>query len=90
VAGLVGRFKIFVRDFSDLFYVYRKDRQEVASHYLSGLLQASERINMEQISLTVPGSDHQAIQQFVTDTGWDAQAVLARVADNVNELIASD
>jgi SRSO17 transposase len=90
MAGLVGRFKIFVRDFSDLFYVYRKDRQEVASHYLSGLLQASERKNMEQISLTVPGSDHQAIQQFVTDTGWDAQAVMARVAENVNELIGSD
>lgn len=87
MADLVGRFKVFVKDFSDLFFVYRKDRQDVAQKYLCGLMQTSQRKNMEQISLTVPDSDHQAIQQFITDSSWDAQAVMDRVAENVNELI---
>jgi len=50
-------------------------------------MQVTDRKNMEQISLAVPDSDHQAIQQFITDTGWDAQSVMDRVAENVNELL---
>ena len=87
MADLVGRFKVFLKDFSDLFFVYRKDRIQIAQQYLSGLMQVTDRKNMEQISLAVPDSDHQAIQQFITDTGWDAQSVMDRVAENVNELL---
>jgi SRSO17 transposase len=87
MADLVGRFKVFLKDFSDLFFVYRKDRIQIAQQYLSGLMQVTDRKNMEQISLAVPDSDHQAIQQFITDTDWDAQSVMDRVAENVNELI---
>ena len=87
MASIIGRFKVFVKDFSDLFFVYNKSRLNVASQYLCGLIQVTARKNMEQISLSVPDSDHQAIQQFITDTKWDSQAVMDRVAENVNELI---
>jgi SRSO17 transposase len=76
-----------VNDFSDLFYVYRKDRVELARQYVSGLLQTSERKNIEQITRAVPQSDHQALQQFISDSTWDASAVMNRVAVNTNELI---
>ncbi len=76
-----------MNDFSDLFYVYRKDRVELARQYFSGLLQTSERKNLEQITRVVPQSDHQALQQFISDSTWDASAVMNRVAENTNELI---
>lgn len=76
-----------MKDFSDLFYVYRKDRLEIARQYVTGLMQLTERKNMEQISHVVPDSNHQALQQFITDSTWDAAAVMDRVAENVNDLL---
>ncbi|NLW30535.1 MAG: transposase [Fibrobacter sp.] len=76
-----------MKDFSDLYYVYRKDRQGIATALYIELMQKPERKNIEQMSKSVPDSDHQTLQQFITYSTWDAQAVMDRVAENVNELL---
>jgi SRSO17 transposase len=84
---MAKRFLGFMESFSPLFISYRKDVSEKARHYLSGLMQAGTRKNMERMVEVVPESDHQAIHQFVSNSRWDTQAVLDRVSSNVDELI---
>jgi SRSO17 transposase len=86
---MAGRFNGFVKTFSDLFISYRRDVTDKALHYLSGLMQAGPRKNMERMCEVVPESDHQAVQQFISDSRWDSQAVNDRVAQNANKLIGS-
>lgn len=86
---MAGRFRNYVKSFSDLFTSYRRDVTDKAHHYLQGLMQASPRKNMERMCEVVPGSDHQAVQQFISDSRWDAQAVKDRVAENADKLIGS-
>ena len=84
---MAGRFESFVKSFSDLFVSYRRDVSENARHYLGGLMQAGPRKNMERMSEVVPESDHQSIQQFMSDSRWDSQAVEDRVAEGADQLI---
>ncbi|MFQ5560975.1 MAG: transposase [Nitrospinota bacterium] len=35
---------------------------------------------MERMTEVVPDSDHQSIQQFISDSRWDERAVIQRVA----------
>lgn len=52
-------------------------------------MQAGPRKNMERMCEVVPESDHQAVQQFISDSRWDSQAVKDRVAQNADNLIGS-
>jgi SRSO17 transposase len=45
---------------------------------------------MEQMSFVVPDSNYQAIQQFITDSGWDYKPVMNRVAQIADELIGDE
>lgn len=66
-----------------MFVCRTKDNSETAYRYLCGLLQ-SERRNMERMEEVVAGADHQALQQFITDSPWDERALLDRLADEAN------
>ncbi len=52
-------------------------------------MQAGPHKNMERMCEVVPESNHQAVQQFISDSTWDSQAVKDRVAQNADELIGS-
>ena len=54
---------------------------------MSGLIQAETRKNMERIVEVVPGSDHQAMQQFISNSRWSAKAVTNPVAQDADALI---
>ncbi len=70
-----------MNDYNSLFYVYRKDTSEKARQYISGLMQAGiKRKNMERMVEVVPNSDHQAVHHFISNSSWDAQAVMDQVA----------
>jgi SRSO17 transposase len=87
LAGLADRFLAYMEEFSSLFISYRKDVSKKAQQYLCGLMQAGTRKNMERMVEYVPESDHQAIHQFISNSRWQAQAVMDRVATNADELI---
>jgi len=45
---------------------------------------------MERMVEVVPESDHQAIQQFISDSRWDARTVMDQVAqDNEERCLAA-
>lgn len=66
--------------FSPLFQSHRSDVSGRAAQYLQGLMQESPRKNCERMAEFVPGSDDQALQQFISNSKWDADAVMDAVA----------
>jgi SRSO17 transposase len=68
------------------FHVYHSDASFRARQYLQGLMQA-DRKNMERMGDVVPKADSQALQQFLSDSPWDAQDVMDEVALRASELI---
>ncbi|QVL46984.1 MAG: IS701 family transposase [Thiocapsa sp.] len=54
---------------------------EPVGHYLRGLIQADpNKKNMERMEERVPDADEQQLQQMLTDSPWDHQAVIDQVA----------
>lgn len=84
--GLVERFRKFHAEFSPFFQTQTRDNSEIAGQYLSGLVQAPKK-NMERMEEKVPQSNEQALQHFVTNSPWDEQALLKRVATEGNKLL---
>jgi SRSO17 transposase len=68
------------------FQVYRFDASVRARQYLQGLIQVGERKNMERMEEVVPKADSQALQQFISDSSWDAQDVMDEVALRASEI----
>jgi len=69
----------FANRFSFLFKGLTRSRDTQARQYLVGLLQ-TERSNMERMEETVPDADEQSLQHFVSNSTWDARAVMNQVA----------
>lgn len=61
-----------------------------ARHYLSGLLGTQRRKNIETIGQDVEGSDYQGMEQFLSSSPWDHQAVMDQVARDASALIGDD
>ena len=57
-----------------------------ARKYLRGLLQ-SDRRNMERMEQTVPDTNEQALQHFISNSPWDAEAVMRQVAQDADALL---
>ena len=68
------------------FKAHKRNVSHRAHQYLKGLLQASQR-NMEKMAEVVPQTDEQALQQFLSDSPWDYQAVMDHVASDANALL---
>jgi SRSO17 transposase len=85
-----SRFVSFVKNFSEHFLSYRHDVTDKARQYASGLMQAGSRKNMDRMSEVVPETKSRNLQQFLTHSKWDAQAVIDHVARDGNELIGDD
>lgn len=58
-----------------------------ARHYLSGLLGAQRRKNIETIGEDVKGSDYQGMEQFVSSSPWDHRRVMEQVAADADALL---
>jgi SRSO17 transposase len=57
-----------------------------ARKYLRGLLQ-TERRNMERMEQAVPDTNEQALQHFISNSPWDAAAVMGQVARGADALL---
>ena len=67
----------------------RKDQRAKGELYLRGLLTDGQRKSMQPMAQRL-GVDHQGLQQFVTSSTWDYEAVRAKVARWGVETIGPD
>lgn len=73
------RFSDFRRRFEVHFERHTRSVFSQAKQYLQGLMQA-RRKNMERMEEVVPDCDYQSLQHFLSNSEWDARAVLDQVA----------
>lgn len=69
-----------------MFDAHRHNNTHTAHLYVCGLMQADKR-NMERMEEHVPESDYEALQHFLSNSTWDARAVINRVATESNQLL---
>jgi SRSO17 transposase len=76
--ALLQRFGEFADEFAACFA--RRPQRQAATQYLDGLFNDSERKSMQAMHgrLSEPGS-YEALQHFITDSPWDAEALWRRV-----------
>src|SRR5215216_7117422 len=74
-AEVVERLWAYALEFRPLFP--RSDQFKQGRVYLHGLLLDGERKSIEPLSRRVPGGNEQALQQFVNQSPWEAEPVLA-------------
>jgi len=77
--GMGLRFQKFAKRFEKHFWRRTRSVATQAWQYLQGLMQA-RRKNMERMEEVVPDCDYQSLQHFLSDSDWDARAVLDQVA----------
>jgi SRSO17 transposase len=65
----------FVTVIADVFKTQTRDSSSHARAYLSGLLSRIERKNMERMSESLESTKHQDLQQFISDSPWEAAAL---------------
>lgn len=73
------RFQDFSKRFEAHFRRWTRSVGAQAQQYLQGLMQA-RRKNMERMEEVVPDCDYQSLHHFLSDSEWDARAVLDQVA----------
>jgi SRSO17 transposase len=70
-----------------LFISYRRSVADKVRLYLFGIAKKNLRKNMSQIAHRVPLATPDNLQNFISDSRWSSQAVIDRVAQQVNERI---
>ena len=74
----------FIEGYAELFKSQTHSYVEKAKQYMSGLFQAEKR-NMEKMSETVEGSTHQNVHHFLSQSPWNAKAVIARIGHDTEQ-----
>jgi SRSO17 transposase len=77
------RFLDYSEGFTPHFRLSTRSSETQAQQYLCGLMQA-QRKNMERIVEVVPDSDYQSLHHFLSNSSWDARAVMGQVADRAD------
>lgn len=81
----------FVALFKSLFQVARHNQTPKALQYIQGLLVLEKgKANMERMEEEVPESDYRAYQHFITDSKWDYQKVLSKVAKETSDVLKAN
>ena len=71
-----------------MFDCRRKDRTIHAFEYLQGLFHECKS-NVERMVERIPESNYQQLQHFISESEWDARAVIKEVARNTNQSLES-
>ena len=75
-----------IEGYADLFTSRTHTYIEKAKQYVSGLFQ-SEKSTIETISDMVEGSDLQNLNHFISQSPWDATAVMGRIGQDTQSLL---
>jgi SRSO17 transposase len=76
----------FVERFREYFLRGTRSVAPQAEVYLQGLMQA-HRKNMERMEEAVPGCSYQSLHHFVSESDWEARAVLDQIAVEADRLL---
>lgn len=80
----------FCEDFSSFFQAARHNLGAKARCYLSGLLMKGQRKNMERMEEYVEQYEYQSLQQFMSDSPWDHEALIERIGKDVDLLLGGN
>lgn len=80
-------FMDFCQQYSHHFVGQGMNSVEHARHYLSGLLGTQRRKNIETIHNDVAQSDYQGMEQFISSSPWNHEALMDQVAADANRLL---
>jgi len=89
---LVKKLSEYLQVYGECFETATKNCSPLSEMYISGLLKAEhskrniERLNEE---LDMKGDGYQQLQQFITDSTWDAVKLMRKIAYNTSVLYAS-
>lgn len=81
-----ARFQSFSKRFEKHFLRGTRSGSLQAEMYLQGLMQATRK-NIERMEEVVPGCSYQSLHHFVSESDWEARAVLDQVAAAVDRLL---
>jgi SRSO17 transposase len=84
---MARRFMELTENYGRYFVVHGKDVSHHARSYLSGLLGTQRRKNIGRIGEDVEASNYQGMQQLISDSPWDEQALMDQVAAEANGLL---
>ena len=88
--SLAERFMNFCEDYTSYFQAARHTLITKARCYVSGLLMKAQRKNMERMEEYVEDYDYQSLQQFVSDSPWDHEALIKRIGKDVDALVGGN
>lgn len=80
----------FCQDFSSYFKAARHTVSGKARCYLSGLLMKARRKNMERMEEYVEDYEYQSLQQFISDSPWDHEALIKRIGKDVDDIVGGN
>jgi SRSO17 transposase len=74
----------YIPEYQFLLKTKTKSLFDQAEQYFKGLFQSDKR-NIERMCETVPESNYERIQHFISSSPWDALAVMNKVAENTSK-----
>lgn len=74
-------------DYQGHFIVHGRDVGGHARDYLTGLLGRNVRKSIGRIEEELPGSNYQGMQQFISDSPWDTDALMAQVRQDAEGVL---
>jgi len=84
---LAGDFDLTCRAYRAHFQSGRHDLSPHARHYLTGLLGLHVRKNIGRIDERLATANYQGMQQFISDSPWDAGALLRQISRDAEALL---
>jgi hypothetical protein len=91
--SLVDHLTDYVQDYEPVLKTETRNTSRLAEEYISGLLHTErgkgniERM-LEEVELDDEGDSYQHMQQFVSDSPWDAIAVMEKAARDTSSVYA--
>ena len=86
--GVGSDFEMLKNRYGDYFHTPFRDVSDAAGKYLQGLFQSSKK-NMERMEEVVPGSDHQALHHFISNSPWKEKPLLMQIGNDANHLLGN-
>lgn len=83
IRKITERLEAFVERYRT--HLGRVERRECCRTYLTGLLLDGERKSVQPLAARLPGSNYQALQQFVTDSPWDPEALMDTLVEEMTQ-----
>jgi len=78
----------FIKKYSDVFKVYRKDNTSTALNYFQGLIVCEKgKANMERIEEEISDTNYRAYQHFISNSKWDYKKLMKDLSFDASELL---